>query len=246
MGDAHLADKLAYLYRHGRSSAAVLRFPSPMRQLCVNGWMSTVRERHLPFSSGSPCAEAGSRSSSNQPIPSFVKGDMVTGLMDWCEEAIIDPHQVWPRDAKAWAGARKYRRLDAGSDPGLALGVVSGNGLAAYFGIMDVAQPKAGETVVVSAAAGSVGSIAGQIARISVRASSVLPAGKARSGNLSKIWDSTQVSIDPRPTSPCSFGTPVPKASMSISTTCRARCSIVASNTWPRVAASRCAAAFRC
>jgi NADPH-dependent curcumin reductase len=96
----------------------------------------------------------------------FREGDMVTGLMDWCEEAIIDPHQVWPRDAKAWAGARRYRLLDAGSDPGLALGVLGGNGLAAYFGIMDVAQPKAGETVVVSAAAGSVGSIAGQIARI--------------------------------------------------------------------------------
>jgi hypothetical protein len=31
---------------------------------------------------------------------------MVTGLMDWCEEAIIDPHQVWPRDAKARARAR--------------------------------------------------------------------------------------------------------------------------------------------
>src|SRR3984893_15085190 len=31
IGDAHLADKLAYFYRHGRSSAAVLRFPSPIR-----------------------------------------------------------------------------------------------------------------------------------------------------------------------------------------------------------------------
>lgn len=96
----------------------------------------------------------------------FREGDMVTGLMDWCEEAIIDPYQVWPRDAKAWAGARKYRRLDTGADPGLALGVLGGNGLAAYFGIMDVAQPRPGETVVVSAAAGSVGSIAGQIAGI--------------------------------------------------------------------------------
>ena len=39
-------------------------------------------------------------------------------------------------------------------------------GLTAYFGLLDVGKPKAGETVVVSAAAGSVGSIVGQIARI--------------------------------------------------------------------------------
>ncbi len=39
-------------------------------------------------------------------------------------------------------------------------------GLTAYFGLLDVGRPKAGETVVVSAAAGSVGSIVGQIAKI--------------------------------------------------------------------------------
>ena len=39
-------------------------------------------------------------------------------------------------------------------------------GLTAYFGLLDVGKPKAGETVVVSAAAGSVGSIVGQIAKI--------------------------------------------------------------------------------
>ena len=40
------------------------------------------------------------------------------------------------------------------------------NGIAAYFGLLDIGQPKAGETVVVSAAAGATGSIAGQIAKI--------------------------------------------------------------------------------
>jgi Zinc-binding dehydrogenase len=53
-----------------------------------------------------------------------------------------------------------------GADPALALGILGGSGLAAYFGIVDVAKPQPGETVVVSAAAGSVGSIAGQIAKI--------------------------------------------------------------------------------
>jgi NADPH-dependent curcumin reductase CurA len=56
-------------------------------------------------------------------------------------------------------------------DPRLAplprfLGALGGSGMTAYFGLLDVGQPKAGETVVVSAAAGSVGSLVGQIARI--------------------------------------------------------------------------------
>jgi NADPH-dependent curcumin reductase CurA len=49
-------------------------------------------------------------------------------------------------------------------------------GLTAYFGLLEIGKPKAGETVVVSAAAGSVGSIVGQIAKIKAAASSELPA----------------------------------------------------------------------
>src|SRR6185437_14336932 len=46
------------------------------------------------------------------------------------------------------------------------LGVLGGTGFSAYVGLLDLGQPKAGETVFVSAAAGAVGSVAGQIARI--------------------------------------------------------------------------------
>jgi NADPH-dependent curcumin reductase CurA len=46
------------------------------------------------------------------------------------------------------------------------MSVLGGTGLTAYFGLMDIGQPKPGETVVVSAAAGAVGSIAGQIAKL--------------------------------------------------------------------------------
>ena len=56
--------------------------------------------------------------------------------------------------------------LPAGTDPATALGVLGTNGLTAYFGLLDVGRPVAGETVVVSAAAGSVGHIVGQIAKI--------------------------------------------------------------------------------
>src|SRR5207253_10258137 len=47
-----------------------------------------------------------------------------------------------------------------------ALGVLGGTGLTAYVALLDIGKPKEGETVVVSAAAGAVGSIAGQIAKI--------------------------------------------------------------------------------
>jgi NADPH-dependent curcumin reductase CurA len=51
------------------------------------------------------------------------------------------------------------------ADPALHLGVLGTNGLTAYFGLLDLGKPQPGNTVVVSAAAGSVGHIVGQIAR---------------------------------------------------------------------------------
>jgi NADPH-dependent curcumin reductase CurA len=56
--------------------------------------------------------------------------------------------------------------IEPDGDPALHLGVLGVNGLTAYFGVLDVGRPAPGERVVVSAAAGSVGHIAGQIARI--------------------------------------------------------------------------------
>jgi NADPH-dependent curcumin reductase CurA len=58
------------------------------------------------------------------------------------------------------------RTYPAGTDPTVALGALGGTGMTAYFGLLDLGEPKAGDTVVVSGAAGATGSIAGQIARI--------------------------------------------------------------------------------
>ncbi|HEY6599927.1 MAG TPA: NADP-dependent oxidoreductase [Pseudomonadales bacterium] len=58
------------------------------------------------------------------------------------------------------------RKFAAGTDPTVALGVLGGTGMTAYFGLLDLGEPKPGQTVVVSGAAGATGSIAGQIARI--------------------------------------------------------------------------------
>ena len=59
------------------------------------------------------------------------------------------------------------RKLPASGLPiSTSLGVLGLNGLTAYFGLLDIGRPKAGQTVVVSTAAGAVGSCVGQIARI--------------------------------------------------------------------------------
>ncbi len=75
-----------------------------------------------------------------------------------------------------WGGVQQYCLMEAGQgwyevDPAIAplqkyLGVLGMPGMTAYFGFMEVGQPKEGDTVVVSGAAGAVGSIVGQMAKI--------------------------------------------------------------------------------
>jgi len=83
----------------------------------------------------------------------FRPGDYVVGTLPWQDYAISDGtglHIVDPSFAPV----------------STALGVLGMPGLTAYFGLMDIGQPQAGETVVVSGAAGAVGMIVGQIAKI--------------------------------------------------------------------------------
>jgi NADPH:quinone reductase len=85
--------------------------------------------------------------------PRFVTGDVVQGEFGWQEYAITNGKGV--------------RKIDPAIAPiSTAIGVLGMPGLTAYFGLLDIGQPKAGETVVVSCAAGAVGSIVGQIAKI--------------------------------------------------------------------------------
>lgn len=83
----------------------------------------------------------------------FKVGDVVAGTLPWATYSIEK--------------AENLRKVDAQSfHPGYHLGILGMPGLTAYFGIMDIGRPGPGETVVVSGAAGAVGIVAGQIARI--------------------------------------------------------------------------------
>ena len=85
--------------------------------------------------------------------PDFAVGDIVEDRLGWQEYAI--------------GGGPSLRKVDPKIAPiSTANGVLGMPGMTAYFGLLDVGQPKPGETVVVSAASGAVGQVVGQIARI--------------------------------------------------------------------------------
>jgi NADPH-dependent curcumin reductase CurA len=85
-------------------------------------------------------------------LTGFSKGDFVSGMLEWKEVQVSKGEGLLKVDAKK-APLSSY------------LGVLGMTGLTAYFGLLDIGKPKAGETVVVSGAAGAVGSIVGQIAK---------------------------------------------------------------------------------
>ena len=88
-------------------------------------------------------------------LSDFKRGDLVRGEFGWQDYVVID--------GKNFGGMQK---VPAGTPPNLALGLFGLNGLTAYVGMAEVGKINAGETVVVSGAAGATGSLAGQIAKL--------------------------------------------------------------------------------
>ena len=83
----------------------------------------------------------------------FAAGDIVEYRFGWQEYAVSD--------------GREVRKIDPGLAPiSTAVGVLGMPGMTAYFGLLDLCEPKPGETLVVSGAAGAVGSLVGQIGKI--------------------------------------------------------------------------------
>jgi NADPH-dependent curcumin reductase CurA len=87
--------------------------------------------------------------------PGFEPGELVSGAFGWQEYAV-----------STGDGMMAARKLPPGADPQVALSVLGGTGMTAYFGMEAIGKPGPGDTVVVSGAAGATGSIAGQVARL--------------------------------------------------------------------------------
>ena len=120
-------------------------------------WMADIPQYMPPVALGDVMRAFGFAEIIESRHPDFHKGDKVTGLTGLQDYVVINS-----------SNAATFHKVP--SIPFLAdttfLGVLGINGLTAYFGLLDIAKPKAGETLVVSAAAGATGSIVGQLGKI--------------------------------------------------------------------------------
>ncbi|MES2297792.1 MAG: NADP-dependent oxidoreductase [Pseudomonadota bacterium] len=119
----------------------------------MRGWMSDAKSYMPPVAIGETmrAIAIGQVVSSKNPL--FAAGDTVTGILGVQEYAI--------------SNGQGLNKVDARLAPlPLFLGALGMPGLTAYFGLLDIGLPKEGETVVVSGAAGAVGMLVGQIAKI--------------------------------------------------------------------------------
>jgi len=119
----------------------------------MRGWMNASEDSYMPpvgIGEVMRAIAVGRVEASNNPA--FAVGDHVSGLLG-VQEYAISTGQGLNKVNPALAPLPMY------------LSVLGMTGLTAYFGLFDVGQPKAGDTVVVSGAAGAVGAIVGQLAK---------------------------------------------------------------------------------
>ncbi|MCJ2024550.1 NADP-dependent oxidoreductase [Methylobacterium sp. J-067] len=119
----------------------------------MRGRMSAAKSYAAPVEIGAPITAetVGEVVASNHP--DYRIGELLTAFAGWQEYFVTD--------------GKGSRRIDpAEAPPSTALGVLGMPGMTAYTGLLNIGQPKAGETVVVAAATGPVGSMVGQIARL--------------------------------------------------------------------------------
>jgi len=119
----------------------------------MRGWMNDARSYMPPVAIGEVMRAGGIGKVVTSADPSLAVGDTVTGLLGIQDYAVVK--------------AKSLSRVD----PALAplprfLGALGAPGMTAYFGFLEVCAPKSGDTVVVSGAAGAVGGLVGQIAKL--------------------------------------------------------------------------------
>ncbi|HEY5371183.1 MAG TPA: NADP-dependent oxidoreductase [Hanamia sp.] len=119
----------------------------------MRGRMNDVKSYTPPFETGKPLSGGVIAKVIESKSGNFKNGDIITGNLPWQKKMI--------------AAEKDIRKVDTAIAPAsYYLGILGMTGLTAYFGLMHIGKPKAGETVVVSGAAGAVGMVVGQIAKI--------------------------------------------------------------------------------
>jgi NADPH-dependent curcumin reductase CurA len=120
----------------------------------IRGWMNDAPGYLPPIAVGEVIRSGGLGEVVASRSDRYRTGDLVVGMTGWQDYVIADDR------------GRTMQVVPPGIPPLAALGVLGVTGMTAYFGLLDVGRLRAGDTVVVSGAAGAVGSIAGQIAAI--------------------------------------------------------------------------------
>lgn len=119
----------------------------------MRGRMSAAKSYIAPFTVGEPIAGGVVAEVVASHADALPVGSVVVGNLPWQQYSVAE--------------AKTLNRVPADQAPAsYFLGLLGMPGLTAYFGLLDICQPKAGETVVVSGAAGAVGLIVGQLAKI--------------------------------------------------------------------------------
>ncbi len=119
----------------------------------MRGRMNDAKSYAPPFEIDKPIQGGVVAKVAESKSGNYKPGDVVVGMFPWREDFIATEKDVLKVDTNL-APASYY------------LGILGMTGLTAYFGLMHIGQPKAGETVVVSGAAGAVGLVVEQIAKI--------------------------------------------------------------------------------
>lgn len=120
----------------------------------MRGWVADLNNYSAPVAIGEVMRSFAVGEIVASRHAEYREGDYVTGLFGWQDHATVP----------ATAVGRRVKETDLPLS--LSLGVLGINGVTAYFGLREIGRPKPGDTVVVSTAAGSVGSAVGQIARM--------------------------------------------------------------------------------
>jgi hypothetical protein len=119
----------------------------------MRGWVSAVANYSEPVAIGAVMRAFAAGHVVASRDPAWTVGTPVTGLFGWQDFAVVDGSAL--------------RRVEESDLPlSTALGVMGINGVTAHYGLLQIGLPKTGETVVVSTAAGAVGSAVGQIAKL--------------------------------------------------------------------------------
>jgi len=120
----------------------------------MRGWVAAVANYAEPVAIGAVMRSFAAGRVEASRDPAVAVGTRVTGLFGWQDYAVVEAAAI-------------ERRVEEDDLPlSTALGVMGINGVTAHYGLLELGQPRPGETVVVSTAAGSVGSCVGQIAKI--------------------------------------------------------------------------------